>query len=51
MGIAGDVELFPEWDEYLRLEMKGGAKEEKLVDVGGDGGEDAGDEDLVEVDP
>lgn len=39
---AVDAELFPQWDEYLRLEKDGGTgtgmrgKEANLIDVGGD---------------
>lgn len=33
----GDEEMFPEWDEYLRLEKEGG-KHPDLIDVGVNGG-------------
>jgi coatomer subunit beta' len=36
-----DVDMFPEWDEYLRLEAEGGRAEE-LVDVGTDRAVDGG---------
>ena len=29
----GDADLFPEWDEYLRMESEGGGEEGVLVDV------------------
>jgi coatomer subunit beta' len=29
----GDVDLFPEWEEYLQLEREGGPKTENLIDV------------------
>ncbi|OCK85984.1 Coatomer, beta' subunit [Lepidopterella palustris CBS 459.81] len=32
----GDEEMFPEWDEWLRLEREGGVAEVPLVDVGVD---------------
>ncbi len=37
-GVEGtsDDELFPEWDEYLRMEDSG--PQEPLIDVGIDGG-------------
>ena len=41
-GAEGDADLFPDWDEYLRLEREGGR--------GGDAEEDA-DADLVHVEP
>lgn len=38
IGVPGeDDELFPEWDEYLRLESEGGFKTDELVDVNGNG--------------
>jgi coatomer subunit beta' len=38
IGVPGeDEELFPEWDEYLRLETEGGVKSDELVDVNGNG--------------
>ncbi|PGG97145.1 hypothetical protein AJ79_09326 [Helicocarpus griseus UAMH5409] len=45
-GIEADEELFPEWDEYLRLETEGGAvKTAPLIDVDvngeGEGAEEA----------
>jgi coatomer subunit beta' len=34
IGVPGeDEELFPEWDEYIRLEETGGPQEENLIDV------------------
>jgi len=38
----GDVDLFPEWKEYLRLEAEGGTG--RLVDVeeGGEGADEKG---------
>jgi coatomer subunit beta' len=39
-GIEPDEELFPEWEEWLRLE-KEGVPEKKLVDVGEDDDADA----------
>lgn len=45
---GADEELFPEWDEYLKLEA--GAGEENLIDVNGDGIEEAGEaEDAEDV--
>lgn len=41
LGVPGDDGLFPEWDEYLRLEKDGGT----LVDVSEDAGETNGAED------
>lgn len=35
----GDDEMFPEWDEYLRLEKEGGAHAD-LIDVNGDDADD-----------
>ena len=36
VGVPGDdEELFPEWDEYLRLEQEGGSKVTNLVDLDG----------------
>ncbi len=36
IGVPGeDEELFPEWDEYLKLESEGGVKTDELVDVNG----------------
>lgn len=44
LGVPGeDEEMFPEWDEYLRLEMEGGSKEADLMDVGNGDGEANGD--------
>ena len=41
IGVPGeDEELFPEWDEYLRLEREGGSKVDDLVDVDGSGEEE-----------
>lgn len=41
LGIPGeDEEMFPEWEEYLRLEQEGGQAEE-LIDVGEPHGEEA----------
>ena len=38
IGVPGeDEELFPEWDDYLRLESEGGIKTDELVDVNGNG--------------
>jgi coatomer subunit beta' len=38
IGVPGeDEELFPEWDEYLRLESEGGVKTDELVDINGNG--------------
>jgi coatomer subunit beta' len=45
-GIEPDEELFPEWEEWLRLE-KEGVPEKKLVDVGED--EDADIEEAEEA--
>ena len=45
LGVPGeDEEMFPEWDEYLRLEQAGGSAPD-LIDVSGeaDGAEDAGE--------
>jgi coatomer subunit beta' len=39
LGVPGqDEELFPEWDEYIKLEQEGGSVEPKtdLIDVDGD---------------
>ena len=52
---GGDEEMFPEWDEYLRLEKEGGLKEETLVDLDGDEEQpgvdgEHGEEVLVDVD-
>ena len=50
LGVPGDEEMFPEWDEYLRLEKEGGGKEPQLVDVDAtDGAVDGTDGDLVDV--
>ena len=52
IGVPGDEELFPEWDEYLRLEKEGGSKESNLVDIDGEDEKApaaGADEDLVEV--
>ncbi|OAT14144.1 COPI vesicle coat beta' subunit [Blastomyces gilchristii SLH14081] len=35
-GVETDDELFPEWDEYLRLETEGGVKSVDLIDINGD---------------
>lgn len=36
LGVPGqDEELFPEWDEYIKLEEEGGATNGNLVDVNG----------------
>ena len=40
----GDAEMFPEWDEYLRLEQEGGTVEDLLVQ------EDEGDAEDADVD-
>lgn len=41
--VSTDDDLFPEWDEYIRLEKEGVALEppssESLIDINGDGGE------------
>jgi coatomer subunit beta' len=38
IGVPGeDEKLFPEWDEYLRLETEGGVSTDELVDVNGNG--------------
>jgi coatomer subunit beta' len=37
---AGDEEMFPEWDEYLRLEREGGGHTD-LIDVNGTANDDA----------
>lgn len=38
IGVPGeDKDLFPEWDEYLRLESEGRVKTDELVDVNGNG--------------
>lgn len=38
IGVPGeDEKLFPEWDEYLRLETEGGVRTDELVDVNGNG--------------
>ncbi|KAK2746644.1 hypothetical protein FQN57_002988 [Myotisia sp. PD_48] len=31
-----DVDLFPEWDEYLKLEAEGGQPSENLIEINGD---------------
>lgn len=45
LGVPGDdEELFPEWDEYIRLEEEGGLKvetEEDLIDTGDNAVEDS----------
>jgi coatomer subunit beta' len=42
VGVPGeDEELFPEWEEYLRLESEGGAS---LIDVNGDADEEVSEE-------
>jgi coatomer subunit beta' len=58
VGVPGqDEDLFPEWDEYIKLEQEGGGKSLKtsLIDVGGEsesatngvnGGEANGDDDV-----
>lgn len=33
--VEGDDDMFPEWEEYLRLEKEGGGKEGLLIDVNG----------------
>jgi len=45
----GDADLFPEWDEYLRLEKDGGG-EELLVDVENGDGEAKVDEEDIPAD-
>lgn len=35
-GLQADDELFPEWDEWLKLEEEGKSAQETLVDVDGD---------------
>lgn len=42
----GDEEMFPEWDEYLRLEREGGTAEDLLVQDEGDA-DDAEEEEAV----
>jgi coatomer subunit beta' len=42
-GCEPDADLFPEWDEYLKIESEGGVK---LIDIEGD--EEEGDEELGE---
>ncbi|OJD15565.1 hypothetical protein AJ78_04188 [Emergomyces pasteurianus Ep9510] len=53
-GVEADDELFPEWDEYLRLETEGGTKSGGyLIDINGDeeeGGDGEGGEADVEAD-
>ncbi len=44
-GLEADEDLFPEWEEYLKLEAEGGVK---LVDVEGDGGEEEEDVEPLE---
>ncbi|KKZ66653.1 hypothetical protein EMCG_00216 [[Emmonsia] crescens] len=50
-GVEADEELFPEWDEFLRLESEGGAKSGDLIDINGDDEEkeEEGDEAEAEV--
>ncbi|PGH30289.1 hypothetical protein GX50_06948 [[Emmonsia] crescens] len=56
-GVEADEELFPEWDEFLRLEEEGSAKSGDLIDINGDdeekeeegGDEEEGDEAEAEV--
>jgi coatomer subunit beta' len=43
-----DEDMFPEWEEYLRLEAEGGSAE-KLVDVNGDGANEEAEEGEVEA--
>jgi coatomer subunit beta' len=43
-GCEPDTELFPEWDEYLKIESEGGVK---LIDIEGD--EEEGDEEVEDV--
>jgi coatomer subunit beta' len=43
-GCEPDADLFPEWDEYLKIESEGGVK---LIDIEGD--EEEGDEEVGEV--
>ena len=52
IGVPGDGEMFPEWDEYLRLEKEGGGREGTLVDVDGDEEQPGvdGEENLVDID-
>ena len=40
-GLRADDDLFPEWDEWLRLEAEGRGAKGTLVDVDGDAGDDA----------
>lgn len=34
-GVQADDDMFPEWDEWLKLEAEGKGVQERLVDVGG----------------
>ncbi len=40
--MEGDEDMFPEWDEYLRLEDEGKSHEDLLIDVNGDADDVAG---------
>lgn len=50
IGVPGtDDDLFPEWDEYLRLEKEGGSAATPLVDVSDEVEDDAGEAEEVVV--
>lgn len=42
----GDADLFPDWDDHLKLEREGGPKTENLIDV--DGGEEEEEEEAAD---
>lgn len=44
-GGEGDEELFPEWEEFLRVEREGGREADGVVDAGEGNGEEGKDED------
>jgi coatomer subunit beta' len=44
----GDEEMFPEWEEYLRLEREGGTVEDLLIQNDGEEAEDAAEEEIAE---
>lgn len=44
----GDDEMFPEWDEYLRLEREGGTVEDLLIQEDEGEAEDAAEEEIAE---
>lgn len=46
----GDAEMFPEWDEYLRLEREGGTVEDLLIQESEGEAEDAAEEVVQEDD-